>query len=105
MRDEGIDVLVHDPAITSDTSIESQLSYVKHGSPGLAALADDQRGIQAQTADDVVNAAEAIIVTQCNDAYAELARTAAEQSDTPVIDVVRLFDECPNTQSYQGIGW
>lgn len=105
LRVRGIDVVIHDPAITRETAIESQLGYVKHASPGLAALAGDLRGLLAETADEVARSADAIIVTQRNVLYSDVVQMASEQFQKPVIDVVRLYDECPVTEGYQGIGW
>lgn len=105
LRDEGIEIVVHDPAITADTAIESQLGYVKHGSPGLAALAGELRDFLVARPEDVAAQADALIVTQSNTHYAQIAHDAATQDATPIIDVVRLFEECPKTEAYQGIGW
>ncbi|WP_424964806.1 nucleotide sugar dehydrogenase [Dinoroseobacter sp. S375] len=105
LRDEGIEIVVHDPAITADTAIESQLGYVKHGSPGLAALAGELRDFLVARPEDVAAQADALIVTQSNPHYAQIAHDAATRCETPIIDVVRLFEECPKTEAYQGIGW
>jgi hypothetical protein len=35
LTEAGIEVVAHDPAITADTRIESQLAYVEHAAPGL----------------------------------------------------------------------
>ncbi|WP_424973539.1 nucleotide sugar dehydrogenase [Dinoroseobacter sp. S124A] len=105
LRDEGIEIVVHDPAITADTAIESQLGYVKHGSPGLAALAGELRDFLVACPEDVAAQADALIVTQSNPHYAQIAHDAATRCETPIIDVVRLFEECPKTEAYQGIGW
>ncbi|MBO6636852.1 MAG: UDP-glucose/GDP-mannose dehydrogenase family protein [Roseitalea sp.] len=105
LRAEGVEIIAHDPAITAKTDIEGQLGYVKHGSPGLAALAEDLRGFLAEEAADVAEQADAIIVTQRDPLYATLTRRAMEQSKTPVIDVVRAFEELPTSAEYCGIGW
>lgn len=105
LRAKGVEVVVHDPAITRETAIESQLGYVKHGSPGLAALASELRDFLVETPEDVVSAADAIIVTQRSVVYSDVARMASEQYQTPIVDVVRLYDEAPKIKSYQGIGW
>lgn len=105
LREQGVEIVVHDPAITRDTAIESQLGYVKHGSPGLAALAGDLRDFLVETPEEVAAASDAIIVTQRNVVYSDVAQMAAEQHKTPIIDVVRLYDECPKAEAYQGIGW
>jgi GDP-mannose 6-dehydrogenase len=102
---DGIKITAHDPAITQDTAIESQLGYVRHASRGLANLADDLRGFLVDTPQDAIKGADAIIITQRNKAYTAVARRAMAISNTPVIDVVRCFEMLPSTESYQGIGW
>ncbi|MEL6233712.1 MAG: nucleotide sugar dehydrogenase [Pseudomonadota bacterium] len=104
LRAEGIDLAVHDPAVTARTDIAGQLAYVAHGSSGLAALARDLPGLMAKTAAQAVAGCDAVIVTQANDGYRVLAReTMARGAD--VIDVVRLFGEIPAEATYHGIGW
>ncbi|MDD9715263.1 UDP-glucose/GDP-mannose dehydrogenase family protein [Dinoroseobacter sp. PD6] len=105
LRAEGIEILIHDPAITRDTAIESQLGYVRHGSPGLAALAGELRGLLVDDPREVARRSDAIIVTQRNLVYSEIVQMASEDLQTPIIDVVRLYDECPKTATYRGIGW
>jgi len=105
LRTQGIDIIVHDPAITRETAVESQLGYVKHGSPGLAELAGELRNFLVETPAEVAASSDAIIVTQRNAVYSDVARVAVEVNQTPIIDVVRLFEECPRTDAYQGIGW
>lgn len=104
LREAGIDVQTHDPAVTKDTNIAAQLGYVKHGAPGLAAVADALGDMIADTAESACVDANAIVVTQKNDAYTQAAREALMQGK-PVIDVVRLFQNLPASPAYHGIGW
>ncbi|MEM9348926.1 MAG: UDP-glucose/GDP-mannose dehydrogenase family protein [Pseudomonadota bacterium] len=104
LRETGIEVSAHDPAVTRETNIQGQLGYVKHGAPGLAALANELGDLIAEDACAACIGAEAIIVTQKNEAYANVARAALAEG-TPVIDVVRAFADLPATPAYQGIGW
>lgn len=97
---DGVDVKIHDPAINTDTSIEGQLSYVKHGSPGLRAVAPHLKDMICPSVSDVAEHADALIVTQKNSAY----RAIAAGSEAPVIDVVRLFDT-DQPKHCAGIGW
>lgn len=105
LRADGIEVIAHDPAITSETCIESQLSYVKHGSSGLSTLVNELPSLLADNAGDVAELADAIIVTQRNPLYATLADWAMEHAQTPIIDVVRAFETLPTSEAYRGIGW
>ncbi|MEM6564333.1 MAG: nucleotide sugar dehydrogenase [Pseudomonadota bacterium] len=105
LRRNGVQVLIHDPAVTCDTAIEGQLGYVKHGSSGLGDLIGELRGMLVETAEEVAERTDALIVTQNNLSYANVARMAMEQFNVPVIDVVRLYEKSPNRQTYQGIGW
>ncbi|WP_300020082.1 nucleotide sugar dehydrogenase [uncultured Roseobacter sp.] len=99
---EGVEVVVHDPAITPDTPLAGQLAYVRHGSPGLQALAKDLPGMMRADLADVTNAADALIVTHANPAYRAAVLAAG---DTPVIDVVRVAQTTPASPAYRGIGW
>ena len=104
LREAGIAVRAHDPAVTRETNIAAQLGYVKHGAPGLAALADELGDLIADDGCGACTGADAIIVTQKNEAYAEIARAALDDG-LAVIDVVRTFQELPATGAYHGIGW
>ncbi|MEM6388459.1 MAG: UDP-glucose/GDP-mannose dehydrogenase family protein [Pseudomonadota bacterium] len=104
LRESGIEVRAHDPAVTRDTNIEGQLGYVKHGAPGLAALASELGDLIADDAHAACDGAEAVIVTQKNDSYATIAQDALDHG-TPVIDVVRAFPKVPAFAAYHGIGW
>lgn len=99
---EGVEVEIHDVAITPETPLAGQLAYVRHGSPGLQALASDLPGMMCRDAAEVVANADAIIVTHANDLYREIL---AQSPNTPVIDVVRIAKEAPKTETYNGIGW
>ncbi len=98
---KGIKLVMHDPAITRETPLEGQLAYVAHGSPGLAQMA---AALPEMLTEDLLDLdqADCLIVSQSNSTYRSFAANAGE---TPVIDVVRLFEELPNSPAYQGIGW
>lgn len=99
---QGVEVVIHDPAISAETPLAGQLAYVAHGAPALAALADDLPGMLVETPQDVVAQSDAIIVTHANDLY---SNAVAAAGDTPVIDVVRLSKSHRTGATYQGIGW
>jgi hypothetical protein len=52
--------------------------------------------------DDVVEAADALIVTHANPLYRQAIKNAG---DKPVIDVVRINAELTSQPNYNGIGW
>lgn len=99
---EGVEVEIHDPAITAETELAGQLAYVQHGAPGLAALATDLPNMLRDCPKAVVSEADAVIVTHANDLYREAVSGAG---DTPVIDVCRLFKAAPQRTDIRGIGW
>ena len=97
---QGVSIKIHDPAITRDTPLDGQLSYVAHGSSGLKAVAPYLAEMICDSVEEALSAAEAIVVTQKNSAY----QAAARMASAPVVDVVRLFEnDQPETCS--GIGW
>ena len=99
---DGVDVHIHDPAITRNTQLGPQLAYVQHGTPWMQALAEDLPNMLCDSVDEVVHRTDAVIVTHARDDYRDAVANAA---DTPVIDVVRLFQDAPEAPQYQGIGW
>ena len=99
---EGVNVLIHDPAITPDTPLAGQLAYVRHGSTGLQALAADLPCMMRADCDDVVQGADALIVTHDNDLYRD---AVANAGDRPVIDVVRITSGATSQSNVNGIGW
>ena len=105
LREDGIEVVAHDPAITPESNIAAQLGYVKYASGGLTELAEALPAMLVRSADDVVASAEALIVTQKNDTYARKLKAVLAAGETPVIDVVRSFAALPQAGTYLGIGW
>ena len=102
LHEAGIQILAHDTAITADTALEGQLAYVRHGSPGLQVLAKDLPDMLCDSISDITEKADALIVTHKNIAYQNALEVI---HDTPIIDVVRLFDDFPKSENYTGIGW
>jgi len=99
---QGVEVVAHDAAVTAETRIEAQLSYVKHAAPGLRDLAPRLAGMLRADAADAVAGSDAVIVTHANDTYRKLVATLTQ----PVIDVARLFrSRAAQPLSVQGIGW
>lgn len=99
---EGVNVLIHDPAITPDTPLAGQLAYVRHGSTGLQALSADLPRMLRAGCDEVVQGADALIVTHDNDLYRD---AVANAGDRPVIDVVRITAGATSPSNVNGIGW
>lgn len=99
---DGVRVLVHDPAITPDTALAGQLAYVRHGSPGLQALATALPAMMRTDLDDVTAHANALVVTHANPIYHAAVMAAGT---TPVIDLVRVSRTTPTAAAYNGIGW
>ncbi|WP_234417022.1 nucleotide sugar dehydrogenase [Loktanella sp. Alg231-35] len=102
LQEEGIDVVVNDPAITKETPLAGQLSYVRHGSPGLKALASSLPKMLVDDAADVVSRSDAIIVTHANGAYRDALSSVSHK---PVLDLVRLDKDMQGQPNVEGIGW
>lgn len=99
---DGVEVTIHDTAITENTPLAAQLTYVRHGSSGLQALASVLPKMLRDDVSDVIEQSDALIVTHKNELYQNAVLTA---TDIPIIDLVRLFSETPKTPAYSGIGW
>lgn len=102
LREDGVEVEIHDQAITTHTPLDGQLAYVRHGSPGLQALAPELAGMLRDDPSDVVENADAIIVTHRHPEYVACVSWAEPK---PVIDVVRFLDQDQRKPGYIGIGW
>ncbi|UWR11547.1 nucleotide sugar dehydrogenase [Sulfitobacter mediterraneus] len=102
LHDEGVKVTIHDTAITVDTPLAGQLAYVRNGSPGLQKMAHALPHMLRSDLSEVVDTAQALIVTHKNDLYADAIRTA---TDVPVIDVVRAVSNDVEHANINGIGW
>ncbi|MEM9550568.1 MAG: nucleotide sugar dehydrogenase [Pseudomonadota bacterium] len=100
--DAGIEVGVHDTAITAETNIEGQLAYVRHGSPGLQRLARDLRGMLSDDLQAIVDDADTIIVCHPHAIYGDVLSRVEGKN---VIDLVRLGADVQDTTRLDGIGW
>lgn len=102
LREDGVDVTIHDPAITPQTPLAGQLAYVQNGSTGLQKMADELPGMMRADVDQVVQASDALIVTHDNTVYRDVVMNVEGK---PVIDVVRIVSPEMVSRNYQGIGW
>lgn len=103
LREKGVEVMVHDTAITAETPLEGQLAYVRHGSPGLQRLAKELPGMLCNDLNEITRKVDTLVVSHSHDAYLSAARTSKCRS---VIDLVGLFrnDKTP-ALAVSGIGW
>lgn len=102
LREDGVDVTIHDPAITPQTPLAGQLAYVQNGSTGLQKMADELPDMMRADVDQVLQASDALIVTHDNAVYRDVVMNAEGK---PVIDVVRIVSPEMVSRNYQGIGW
>jgi GDP-mannose 6-dehydrogenase len=100
---EGYDVKTHDPAIGKDTAIKGQFNYVRNVCPHLEQLIDELPDMMTDDCSELVDDCDVVVVTQKNANFQ--MQVGARMHNKQVIDLVRLFDELPKTQSYEGIGW
>jgi GDP-mannose 6-dehydrogenase len=100
--EEGIEVQAYDDAITPETQISAQLSYVRHASPGLQKMAEKLPEMMQTDCNAMLENIDTVIVTHANPMYRE---TLAAHPSMKVIDVVRLFSEVKDKPNYDGIGW
>ncbi len=100
---DGYDVKTHDPAIGKDTAIKGQFNYVRNVCPHLEQLIDELPDMMTDDCGELVDDCDVVVVTQKNANFQ--MQVGARLHNKKVIDLVRLFDELPKTQSYEGIGW
>ncbi len=103
LLNEGYDVKAHDPAIGKDTAIKGQFNYVRNVCPHLEQLIDELPDMMTDDCGSLVDDCDVVVVTQKNANFQ--MQVGARLHNKKVIDLVRLFDELPKTQSYEGIGW
>lgn len=103
LLEEGYEVSAHDEAITPETRISDQFSYVSSVCPHLKPTVDALPGMLSGDVEDVLDTAEVVVVTHASDQYREALRRRG--NDVQVIDLVRLFKDLPMQPGYQGIGW
>jgi len=102
LHDEGVELLVHDAAVTKDTPLGALKSYVQHGSKGLGQLAGSLKEMMCEDVEDLMAEVDAVIVCHSNETYRQAVMAGP---DIPVIDVVRLFRDEPAQVQVNGIGW
>ena len=102
LRAKGVELLVHDSAVTKNTSFSQIEAYVRHGSQGLSQLAGELHDMLCEDVRDVMTNVDAVIVCHGNETYRQ---AISEHPNTPAIDVVRLFHETPVQVQVNGIGW
>ena len=99
---EGVELLVHDMAVTKNTPLDVLTPGMSDGSKGFVQLAGALKGMLCEDVRDVMAGVDAIIVCHSNDTYRQ-AITA--NPAIPVVDVVRLFCDTHQGSQVNGIGW
>ena len=102
LREEGIEVMAFDPAVSERTNVRAQLDYVRHSGSSLADLADTLPDLIRHSADEVADWADALVVTQALPAFRTLS---VRYGHARIVDLCRLFDTAPSWLSVDGIGW
>lgn len=103
---EGVSLVAHDAAVTAETPIAKQLTYVAHGAPGLACLAEALPGMLRATPGAALAEADAVLVTHAREDYrAALEDQAHRRGGIPVVDAAQLFAEARSGGAYAGLGW
>lgn len=103
LLDDGYDICAHDEAITAETRIADQFTYVANVCPHLKPTVDALPGMLSPDVEDVLENSDVVVVTHASQHYREQLRDRA--GDIQVIDLVRLFKDLPKQPGYQGIGW
>ncbi len=100
---EGYEVSAHDEAITRETRINDQFSYVSSVCPHLKPTVDALPTLLTESSQELLDNVDAVVVTHASNQYRELL--GAWSDTVEVIDLVRLFKNLPDRPGYQGIGW
>lgn len=102
LRREGVELVVHDAAVSKDTPLDGFAHYVRHASQGLSQVAGELKGMLRTSAEDVLAEVDAVIVCHAN---ADYRAAVLNHPEVDVIDVVRLFREPTPKAQVNGIGW
>lgn len=102
LQQQGVELLVHDEAVTKDTPLDGLASYTKYGSQGLTKLAEGLSDMLRDDVESVMVAADVVIVCHASDTYRDAVQ---RHKNVAVVDVVRLFDSAPQDLEINGIGW
>lgn len=101
--EEGYDIQAHDPSITKQTRVDNQFEYVRHVCPHLEPVVNAMSELLSETAMQVIDQSDVVVVTQKTDEYQKLI--ASRLGSVEIVDLVRLYKEPLNTVNYHGIGW
>ena len=93
---KGYELTIHDQNVVVSMLVGANKRYIESRFPHLAQLLVDDL-------DDVRRSAEVVIVTQRTPAYQKFVQEILPTKK--VIDLVRIFDQLPDSDNYQGIGW
>ena len=102
LREDGVEITIHDPAITPETPLVAQMAHVQNASPGLQKMVGELPGMMRADVTQVVMESDALIVTHDNALYRDVVLNIG---DKPVIDVVRIVNPEIASPKYLGIGW
>jgi len=100
---EDYKISAYDPAISRDTRIGNQFTYVENVCPHLKPTVDALPDMMRAQGQDVISQSDVIVVTQNTPEIQKLVASAFGRVE--IIDLVRIFKEAPGFQGYQGIGW
>ena len=103
LQNAGETLAAYDPNMASGSHLDSQISYVRHASPGQAALMDKLAGLMLADADALVENSDVVVVSHATDEFRQAV--AARGRDVHVLDLARLTAKLPTETTYQGIAW
>jgi GDP-mannose 6-dehydrogenase len=93
---KGYELVIHDQNVVVSMLVGANRQYIESRIPHLARLL-------VQDLDEVCQFAEVIVVTQRTPEYQKFVQEILPTKT--VIDLVRIFDECSDSNNYFGIGW
>ena len=93
---KGFELIIHDQNVMVSSLMGTNKEYIESRFPHLARLL-------VQDLAEVRQSAEVIVVTQKTPEYQAFVREVLPVK--PVIDLVRIFEQIPDTDDYHGIGW
>lgn len=103
LEGEGFEVSAYDPNLDFGPLLLNQIKYIQQSLPRQARLMDRLQSITLKDGRNLVERSDVIVVSHATDEFRRLVRSRGK--NVHVLDLVRLFKEVPDDDTYQGIAW
>lgn len=103
LLEDGHGIAAYDRNLRFGPGLACQIAYVRHSTPHLADLLGEIETMMVEDADELAADCDVLVVSHATDEFRDVV--AARPAGVRVLDLVRLFEDLPDDETYQGIGW